>query len=125
MSHTVIVLAGNRDEGFSYAISGDCDSACHAYRECLNDKHPHPSEEYGWREGEWATKRVPEVHTFIEGLWMLPAGCGLDEAKDHLEDSLEKVGIGTWPIDVDWNGDYWYAEAYAPVEERTGSETNA
>lgn len=122
MAHTISVTRIVDDpnaetEEPEYTIEGSCDSRCQAYRECLKDWHRHPSEEYGHREGEWSTKRVPEVHTFISGTWMTPDGCGLQYAWEDDNPDFQMTELGVYDVDVDWDGDYWLARLTLRVPE--------
>lgn len=122
MSHTITVTRVIDDPNADtddpeYTISGECDSACQNYTECMKSWHRHPTtEEYGWREGEWATKRVPEVHTFIDGVWMLPNGCGLTEAFAYDNPEFQMTKLGTFAVDILFED--WWSARLVPLESQ-------
>ena len=112
MAHTITVtrLPDETTDDVEYTIGGTHDYRCEAWHECLKSWHRHPTSgaDYG---DEWATKRVPEVHQWIEGMWMVPnkTRCGLDLSFEYDNPEFQMTALGTYDVDVEWDGDYWTA----------------
>lgn len=115
MTHTITVTRvlespGADTDDPEYTIGGDHDRACQAFWPCEKDWHRHPKNENRELE-DWASKRVPELHYWIAGEWMLPIQnrCGLDYAFEYDNPEFQMTELGTFAVDVDWDGDYWLA----------------
>lgn len=110
MSHLLLVtrLPDEEHDDYEYTVTGEHDSSCQTWHSCLKDWHRHPKNEYG-EQDEWSTKRVPEVHQFIENEWMvkIPNGCGLREC-DDITDQIDRLGV--YRARVNYDGDWWWAE---------------
>ena len=122
MSHTVTVtrLPNEESDDVLYELGGDHDRCCISYVECQKEWHRHPNYPYEYGNDEWSTKRVPEVHHFIDGGWMVPdGGCGFHHAQADCGDFepeltalVEEYGLGTYGVEVEWDGDWWHASPY-------------
>lgn len=111
MSHLLIVtrLPDDEHDDYGYIVTGEHDIHCETWRSCLKDWHRHPQNDYGqYGYDEWSTKRVPEVHQFIENEWMvkIPNGCGLREC-DDLTEEIDRLGV--YRVHVEYH-EYWSAQ---------------
>jgi hypothetical protein len=128
MSHTVTVtkLPDMDDENLEYEVGGEHDSQCEFYRPCHKDWHRHPKNESELME-TWSTKRVPEVHAWLDGEWMTLAHgeCAVAFCYE-LDNSLRDwvYAPGTYPLKIEWDGDCWEAYAVVPEPDDSGSETH-
>lgn len=111
MTHTIVVTEApgeDRDDPV-FTIEGECDFSCEVWWECRKNWHRHPKNPDDY--DEWATKRVPEVHQWLDGGWCVRnvKACGAWEAfaQENYDDQLTKVG--TYSVVVHWD-DWWWLE---------------
>lgn len=127
MSHTITVtsLPDETTDDVEYTIGGTHDYSCEAWRECIKEWHRHPKN--GDDGDEWSTKRVPEVHQMIDGMWMVPmrnrCGFGLSFEYDNPEFQMTRLGV--YDVDVEWDGDYWTASLSFRGPAPTGEKQQA
>jgi hypothetical protein len=127
MSHTVTITAlPNEDtDDYKYSISGTHDGSCEAFHECWKGWHRHPQNDYGqYGYDEWSTKRVPQVHYYMDGSWCVPQpqGCGFDYSFEYqsIDEMLpENPGLGTYAVEVHWDDNFWSTlnRISAPTEQ--------
>lgn len=110
MTHTITVTrifqdpAADTDDP-EFTIDGEHDWQCQNYRECSKDWHRHPKNDEGqYGDDEWSTSRIGH-HMFIDGVWMVPAGCGVTESFAHDNPVFQMTELGVFDVDVlfeDW-----------------------
>ena len=115
MSHTVTVtkLPDEQSDDVEYTISGEHDDQCEMWIECFKSWHRHPRNDYGQYGGydEWSTKRVPVVHQWIDGSWMVPSSdCSFRYAFENDNPDRQMTDLGIYDARVDWVDDWWIAE---------------
>lgn len=119
MSHTVTVtkIPDDESDDVEYTIGGTHDQSCLAYQDCLKSWHRHPKNEEIVGD-EWGNERVG-YHSWIEGEWMVPMKnrCGFDIAFEYDNPEFQMNQIGTYSVEVDWDGDWWIA-ALTHIDER-------
>lgn len=121
MAHVITITGSPADEDwprddYEYEITGDHDHQCETWWECLSVNHRHPKNDDEMQE-EWATKRTPELHRWIDGTWMVRNRdtCGLRLAFEDgspFDSAAERGGyapVGVYDVTVDWDGDWWSA----------------
>ena len=113
MSHTVTItrLPDETSDDVEYTVGGEHDSTCEAWWECQSINHRHPKNE-NYDLYEWSTKRTPEEHRFIDGMWMVQAGCGFDTALAdngaEIDQRFIRAGLGTFELLIEFD-DWWDA----------------
>ena len=125
MSHTITVtrLAGDEWDDAEYTTAGTCDRACEVWFPCEKAWHRHPKNEYG-EQFEWSTKRVPHEHQFINGEWSVASGkCALHYAYGLGLDAEAVTEVGTYHLDIEWDGDYWLTDIGEPVVPTAGDNS--
>lgn len=120
MSHTITItrLPDDENDDAEYAIDGPCDSDCRVWRECPRATCQRMSSEYPPFEERY---RHGVEHKRIDGVWMVDMNeCGLDHAY-HLNLAADEMGeLGTYALQVDWDGDEWCALIGDKITERLG-----
>lgn len=118
MSHTITItrLPDEESDDYEYEIGGEHDHRCESYRECAKAWHRHPKNADIVGD-EWGNERVGE-HRYIEGMWMVfdDKHCGIDWSFEADEPyGLHDIrALGTYPIEADWDGDWWTATITVP-----------
>jgi|GEM_PF-5058286 len=130
MSHTVTItkLPDEASDDTEFEFGGTHDANCEFYFECRKDWHRHPKSPEDFEDG-WSTKRAPEMHMYLDGLWMVPVDqdirCALSLVFEgwSVEDSLSGIALGeTRDVSCVWDGEGWELEVFAADDCKTEPE---
>lgn len=106
MSHTVTItkLPDEETDDTEFTIGGTCGHYCIAWTECRRTRCQKDPERVGYDERD-----VHGVeHMYIDGVWMVSTGkCALKVMDWSDENICDLKELGTFALDVEWDGDWW------------------
>lgn len=114
MSHTITItrLPDAEQDNVEYEVGGTCDQSCTVYREC-EEKHPASTDDE-ISSGEATWHGVEHMDIYDQG-WNVPSGeCGVTFAHDLSLEADQVQALGTYALDVEWDGDGWLAYIGTP-----------
>jgi hypothetical protein len=122
MAHTITItrLPDEHNDDADYEVAGACDNSCTVWREC-EAKHPRATE--GEESSGKATWHGVE-HMAILGIgWCVidESDCGLNYAYGLGLEAAAVTEIGTYALDIDWDGDGWVAYVVVPTSPSSGT----
>lgn len=111
MTHTVTITSLYSDtDDLEYTVVGTCEQYCIVWMPCGRARCQKPNPDYCGYERDVHGKE----HKFINGDWCIETDkCALmyDVDVDSFYDITE---LGTYALEIEWDGDYWYATPHGP-----------
>lgn len=108
MAHTITItrLPSEESDDYEYVFGGTHDRSCMSGVACKRKACQAMSPDYD-------TERVRHGrdHWHLDGTWWVEdtERCGLNYVFEHesYDDQMERAGLGTHTVDVEWDGDWW------------------
>lgn len=109
MAHTITItrLPDEDSDDYEYEFGGEHDHTCMVGEACGRKACQVMDPDRGTER-----TRHGREHWYADGTWWVERtrGCALDHVfeLEYPDAKLAQAGLGTYPVEIDWDGDQWW-----------------